>query len=172
MKTSIKKTQITSDTKRVPLPNFSQSAVVNKVIRRLLSIMSERDSPRASYTAAFKLHVVLYAVSHGNHAAGRQFSTDENSAHHWRSQHERLLKTPRNKRVERFQGAAFPDIEKEVVAWITIPKVVSVYLPMSSASKQRQLRRSLVLPKNHLKHLNAGAMDLWSTMVFPYDGEQ
>ena len=37
----------------------------------------------------------------------------------WRSQRERLLKTPRNKRAERFRPAAFPDIEKEVAAWIT-----------------------------------------------------
>ena len=84
MKTSIKKTN--TDTQRLPLSNFSQSAVVvldpdpveviknalvNKVIRRLLSIMSERGSPRASYTAAFKLRVIAYAVSHGNRAAGR-----------------------------------------------------------------------------------------------------
>ena len=65
MKTSIKKTQITSDTQRLPLSNFSQSAVVafdpdpteviknvlvNKFIRRLLSIMSERGSPRAYFS--------------------------------------------------------------------------------------------------------------------------
>ena len=37
----------------------------------------------------------------------------------WRSQRQRLLKTPRNKRAERFHPAAFPDIEKEVAAWIT-----------------------------------------------------
>ena len=84
MKTSIKKTN--TGTQRLPLSNFSQSAVVvldpdpaeviknalvNKVIRRLLSITSERGSPRASYTAAFKLRVIAYAVSHGNRAAGR-----------------------------------------------------------------------------------------------------
>ena len=110
MKTSIKKTQITSNTQRLPLSNFSQSVVValdpdpteviknvlvNKVIRRLLSIMSERGCPRASYTAAFKLRVIAYAASHGNRAAGRQFSIDESCVRRWRSQRERLLKTPR-----------------------------------------------------------------------------
>ena len=116
------------------MSNFSQSAVValdpdlteviknvlvNKVIRRPLSIMSERSSPRALYTAAFKLLVTAYAVSHGNRAAGRQLSIDESCVRRWSSQHERLLKIPRNKRAERFRPAAFPDIEKEVAAWIT-----------------------------------------------------
>ena len=58
--------------------------------------MSERGCPRASYTAAFKLRLIAYAVSHGNRAAGRQFSIDESCVRRWRSQHERLLKTPRN----------------------------------------------------------------------------
>ena len=40
---------------------------------------------------------------------------------------------------------------------------------MSSASKQSQSCRSWILPKNHLKLLNAGAMVLWNAMVFPYD---
>lgn len=96
-----------------------KNELVNKVLRRLLSIMSERGCPRASYTAAFKLRVIAYAVSHGNRAAGRQFSIDESCVRRWRSQRERLLKTPRNKRAERFRRAAFPDIEKEVTAWIT-----------------------------------------------------
>jgi len=56
--------------------------------------MSERGCPRALYTAAFKLRVIAYAVSHGNRAAGRQFSIDESCVHRWRSQHERLLRTP------------------------------------------------------------------------------
>ena len=34
-----------------------------------------------------------------------------------------------------------------------------MYRLMSSASKQSQLRRNLVLPKNHLKLLNAGDDD-------------
>ena len=134
MKTRFKKTQITSNTQHLPLSNFSQSAVVvldpfgssfnrgcknvlvNKVLRRLLSIMSERGCPRASYTAAFKLRVIAYAVSHGNHATGRQFPIDESCVRPWRSQCERLLKSPRNKWAERFRWAA---IAKEVAAWIT-----------------------------------------------------
>jgi len=80
--------------------------------------MSERGSPRTSYTAAFKLRVIAYAVSHGNRAAGRQFSIDESCVRRWRLQRERLQNTPRNKRAKRFRSAAFPEVEKEVAAWI------------------------------------------------------
>ena len=62
---------------------------------------------------------IAYAVSHGNRAAGGQFSIDESCVYRWRSQRERLKNIPRNKRAERFRPAAFPDIEKEVAAWIT-----------------------------------------------------
>ena len=81
--------------------------------------MSERGSPRVSYTTAFKLRVIAYAVSNGNRAAGRQFSVDESCVRRWKLQRERLLKTPRNKRAQRYRPAAFPDIEKELAAWIT-----------------------------------------------------
>ena len=46
-------------------------------IRQFNCIMSERGSPRASYTASFKLRVVAYAVDKGIRAAGKQFNVDE-----------------------------------------------------------------------------------------------
>ena len=81
--------------------------------------MLERGSPRVSYTTAFKLRVIAYAVSNGNRAAGRQFSLDESCVRRWKLQRERLLKTPRNKRAQQYRPAAFPDIEKELSSWIT-----------------------------------------------------
>ena len=39
--------------------------------------MSEKGSPCASYTAGFKLKVVLFAEQNGNRPAGRNFSIDE-----------------------------------------------------------------------------------------------
>ena len=51
--------------------------------------MSERGSPRASYTASFKLRVVAYAVEKGNRVAGKQFSIDESCVRRWRSQREK-----------------------------------------------------------------------------------
>ena len=81
--------------------------------------MAERGSPRASYTASFKLRVVAYAVDKGNRAAGKQFNVDESCVCRWRSQREKLLKTPCNKRAQRGRSAAFPELEKEVAEWIT-----------------------------------------------------
>ena len=66
-----------------------------------------------------KLRVVAYAVEKGNRTARKQFSIDESCVRRWRSQREKLLKTPRNKRALRGRSAAFPELEKEVVAWIT-----------------------------------------------------
>ena len=59
--------------------------------------MSERGSPRASYTGAYKLRVVSYAVDHGNRAAGKKFAVDESCVRRWRAQRETLLKMPRHK---------------------------------------------------------------------------
>ena len=61
--------------------------------------MAERGSPRASYTASFKLRVVAYAVEKGNRAAGKQFNVDESCVRRWRSQRGKLVETPRNKRA-------------------------------------------------------------------------
>ena len=67
--------------------------------------MSERGSLRASYTAAFKLRVVGYAVEHGNRAAGKKFAVDESCVRPWRIQREKLATTPKFKRA--FWSTAF-----------------------------------------------------------------
>ena len=100
-----------------------QRASLNKSdtlsICQLSSIMSERGSPRASYTASFKLRVLAFATDKGNRAAGKQFNVDESCVRRWRSQREKLFETPRNKRALRGRSAAFPELEKEVAEWIT-----------------------------------------------------
>ena len=60
---------------------------------------TERGLPRASYSACFKLHVVMYAVDHGNRAAGKHFKVDESCVPRWRSQREKLKLTPKDKRA-------------------------------------------------------------------------
>ena len=81
--------------------------------------MTGRGSPRAWYTTSFKLRVVADAVDKGNRTAGKQFNIDESCVRRWRSQREKLLKTPRNKRALRYRSALYPDLEKEVAVWIT-----------------------------------------------------
>ena len=70
--------------------------------------MSERGSPRTSYTAAFKLRVIADAVSHGNRAAGRQFSIDESCMRRWRLQRERLQKNPSEQASGTFSACSLP----------------------------------------------------------------
>ena len=86
-----------------------------RVIQPVVIIMStERGSPRASYTARFKLHVVMYAVDHGNRAAGKHFKVDESCVRRWRSQREKLKLTPKDKRANRYRLPAYPELEKDV----------------------------------------------------------
>ena len=54
--------------------------------------MSEKGSPHVSYTAGFKLKVVLFTKQNGNSAAGRSFSVNEKCVWRWRSQKENLKK--------------------------------------------------------------------------------
>ena len=99
-----------------------QHASLNKSdtsICQLSSIMSERSSPRASYTASFKLRVLAFALDKGNRAAGKQLNVDKSCVHRCRSQQEKLFETPRNKQALRGRSAAFPLVEKEVTEWIT-----------------------------------------------------
>ena len=80
--------------------------------------MSQRGSPCASYTAAFKLRVVGYAVKHGKRAAGKKFAVHESCVRQWRIQRGKLAKTPKFKRTNRSGVPAFPDLEKELACWI------------------------------------------------------
>ena len=81
--------------------------------------MSERGSPRASYTASFKIRGLAFALHKGNRAAGKQFNVEESCVRCWQSQWEKLLETPRNKRALQGHSTAFLELEKEVAEWIT-----------------------------------------------------
>ena len=82
---------------------WNERASLNKSDRlsicQLSSIMSERGSPRASYTASFKLRVLAFALDKGNRAAGKQFNVEESCVCRWRSQQEKLFETPSNKQA-------------------------------------------------------------------------
>lgn len=65
------------------------------------------------------LRVVGYAVDHGNRAAGKKFAVDESCVHRWRAQREKLMKNPKLKRANRYGFPLYPELEKELVCWIT-----------------------------------------------------
>ena len=91
-------------------------------ICQLSSIMSERGSPTASYTAPFKLRVLAFALDKGNRAAGKQFNVDESCLKHpatsklyevallhfWRSRKKWLSGSPRRaKPVQEYPQTLF-----------------------------------------------------------------
>ena len=50
----------------------------------ILTQLNMPPTKRRSYTAAFKLQVILHAEEHGNRAAGRQFGIGEAPVRDWR----------------------------------------------------------------------------------------
>ncbi|KAH8035938.1 hypothetical protein HPB51_013479 [Rhipicephalus microplus] len=73
----------------------------------------------ASFTAAFKLKALDYALEHGNHAAGRHFGIDEIRIRYWKKQRDMLMTT--NSMRWAFRGpksGKFPDIEKAVLEYV------------------------------------------------------
>lgn len=73
----------------------------------------------ASFTAAFKLKALDYALEHGNRAAGRHFGVDEIRIRYWKKQREKLMATNSTRRA--FRGpktGKFPDIEKAVLEYV------------------------------------------------------
>ena len=55
---------------------------------------------RQSFTAKEKLNVIVYAETHGNRAAGREFSINEANVRLWRRQKERLKQLPKTKKEQ------------------------------------------------------------------------
>ena len=74
---------------------------------------------RHSFTAREKLKVVSYAEAHGNRAAGREFNMNETNVRQWRRLKDRLQKMPRSKMADRGSSAHFPELEAELLQWVT-----------------------------------------------------
>ena len=66
-----------------------------------------------------KLKVISYAEAHGNRAAGREFNMNETNVRQWRRLKDRLQKMPRSKMADRGSSAHFPELEAELLQWVT-----------------------------------------------------
>ena len=86
-----------------------------RVIQLVIIISTER----ASYSAPFKLHAVMYAVDHGNRAAGKHLKVDQSCVRRWRSQREKLKLAPKDKRANRYRLPAYPELEKDLTDWLS-----------------------------------------------------
>jgi len=74
---------------------------------------------RQSYTVSDKLRIVNFAEQHGNRAAEREFGVSESNVRLWRKSKENLEKMPRLKRANRGKKAAWPELEVDLLEWIT-----------------------------------------------------
>jgi hypothetical protein len=74
---------------------------------------------RHSFTAREKLKVISYAEAHGNRAAGREFNMNKTNVRQWRRLKDRLQKMSRSKMADRGSSAHFPELEAELLQWVT-----------------------------------------------------
>ena len=74
---------------------------------------------RQSYTVSDKLRIIQFAEQNGNRAAEREFGVSESNVRLWRKSKENLEKMPRLKRANRGKKAAWPELEIDLLAWIT-----------------------------------------------------
>ena len=108
-----------------------------------------------------KLRVVAYAVIHGIRAAGKRFTVDESCVRGWKAQRELLSKTTRNKRMQRFRPAAFPDIKKELASWITEKQQGGIGVSTNVICfKAKSVMQKLGIAEESSKHWCYGFMEL------------
>jgi transposase len=72
-----------------------------------------------SYTVSDNLRIVNFAEQHRNRAAEREFGVSESNVRLWRKSKENLEKMPRLKRANRGKKAAWPELEIDLLEWIT-----------------------------------------------------
>ena len=77
------------------------------------------STKRQSYTVSDKLRIIQFAEQNGNRAAEREFGVSESNVRLWRKSKENLEKMPRLKRANRGKKAAWPELEIDLLAWIT-----------------------------------------------------
>lgn len=81
--------------------------------------MNLPSTKRQSYTVSDKLRIIQFAEQNGNRAAEREFGVSESNVRLWRKSKENLEKMPRLKRANRGKKAAWPELEIDLLAWIT-----------------------------------------------------
>lgn len=73
---------------------------------------------RRAFTTKEKLAAIAFAESHGNRAAGREFTVDESCVRQWRRQKAKLQTMPTTKKADRGSSEKFPTVEEHVLEWV------------------------------------------------------
>jgi len=74
---------------------------------------------RQSYTVSNKLRIIQFAEQNSNRAAERVFGVSESNVRLWWKSKENLEKMPWLKRANRGKKAAWPELEVDLLSWIT-----------------------------------------------------
>ena len=109
---------------------------------------------RQSYTVSDKLRIIQFAEQNGNRAAEREFGVSESNVRLWRKSKENLEKMPRLKRANRGKKAAWPELEVDLLAWITEKRNNGLsILPSLVRLKALELAKSKKygIPEGHFK---------------------
>lgn len=72
-----------------------------------------------SYTVSDKLRIINFAEQHGNRTAKREFGASESNVRLWQKCKENLEKMHRMKRANHGKRAAWPELEIDLLEWIT-----------------------------------------------------
>ena len=96
--------------------NFS---TISKKIIQDMANMSKTSSKRMSHTAAQKLKIIQYAEEHGNRPAARHFGVSESCVRLWRKTKISLSAMPKSKKANRGTDPSFPDMEKELLNFVS-----------------------------------------------------
>jgi len=79
-------------------------------------------SKRASYDAAFKLHVIERAMEVGNSQTAFELEISESMVRKWCNQKNEFAASDKKRKTFRGTKAMWPELEKELEEWIYIPR--------------------------------------------------
>lgn len=74
---------------------------------------------RKNTSVSDELRIINFAKQHGNRASEREFRVSESNVQLWWKSKENLEKMPRLKQVNRGKKAAWPELEVDLLEWIT-----------------------------------------------------
>ena len=109
---------------------------------------------RQSYTVSEKLRIVNFAEQSGNRAAEREIGVSESNVRIWRKSKENLEKMPRLERGNRGKTAAWPELEVDLLSWITEKRNNGLaILPSLVRLKALELanHKKYLIPEGHFK---------------------
>ena len=67
----------------------------------------------------YSFQVVDFAKTNGDRITSRQFGVDESNVRLWKKSKLQLDKMPKSKRANRGRIAFYPNLEKQIIEWIT-----------------------------------------------------